>query len=147
MFAEFAANNKAAIPIFCVSVATSMDAGKYVTFMREELNRRPSEDGFGHFDKYTGMMTVTKPGVYLFQFNGLAQGTLHSSTTDIHLGVNGKVQAVAWASGFQMLTLTTLLNLKEGDKVGMFISKGSLYEGQHRSGVGHTRFSCIILSY
>lgn len=88
-------------------------------------------------------MTAGMSGIYFFSFSAVASTT----GADIHLRVNGKDRALSRTSNAGCLAINTLLELKAGDKVGVFVSRGSLLE-MYAQGNGHaTHFFAILLTY
>ena len=86
-------------------------------------------------------------GIYQFNFSGHVTTDLVSTEHYFVLKVDDVVKDVSFTrlfsriEEFQRVSLSTVLKLKTGEKVGVFVSAGKLYEGVPEF---QTRFSGIL---
>lgn len=131
------ADQSFSVPVFSASHATQTTHGNYVTYGRIEI-----ENGaHGAFNKDSGIFTVKTPGLYHIHFDGKAYSGYE---TTIHLSVNGSPKASSHdlGRGYTKGTnnMSALLQLCEGDRIGIFISRGYLSDIDEMS----TRFFGIL---
>ena len=141
--AVVSSNQQAIVPVFSASKAVQCAAGNRVTF--KQLNFE-TDESHGSFNKSTGVFTVNKDGIYLFNFNGTGYSRGYSQ---INLRVNDVVNASSFFEHgeshfhYGSLAVSPVLELSRGDKVDVFVQFGSLSDG--KSGV-YSSFSAIFLS-
>lgn len=97
-----------------------------------------TSDGKNSIDATTGVFTVPINGTYQFIFNALAH-----QTSRVHLVLNGMNRATSYALKLNMLIMSSILRLKTGDKVSVFLNSGELYDSYDRF---YTQFSGVLLS-
>ena len=136
--------------IFAAAGLEACTVDNPVTYQRLEFHT-PS-DQHGNFDNSTGLFVASRPGLYLFFFNGTSWQTKTAENTQVELRVDGlRVAATkvsragrSDSSGYT-LSISAMLQLNSGNRVGIFVKAGALasYRGRQDS---FTRFSCILLS-
>ena len=103
---------------------------------------------YGDFDLQTGIFTVKTAGIFQFNFVGIVQIVMKDFTThQFELRVDGATKALCFANscsetkGYQNVVISTFIQLKVGQKVGMYLQLGKLHDAPNTS---TTRFSSIF---
>lgn len=102
----------------------------------------------GDFDLPTGIFTVETAGIYHLNFIGHVYLTSSGRDHRFDLRVNGEIVAISLnqsaveTSGYYSAVLSALIPLKSGDKVGVFASRGKIYE---ETGFCKSRFYGLLL--
>ncbi len=112
-----------------------------------------TETEFGSFDLATGIFTFEKSGLYQLNFDSniytIAAGNFERR---FELRVNGTMKAQYHRKVYdhygqqgvhQPFGISSLMQLKSGDKVGVFAVNGALYEAAPNF---VTRFTCVYLA-
>jgi len=103
---------------------------------------------YGDFDLKTGIFTVKKPGIFHFNFNGLANISKGPRIHKVQLWVDGCVKSASYlnltlSDGYQPVLLSALQQLVTGQKVSVSIIDGELFDGPQTEA---TRFTCVFFS-
>lgn len=112
------------------------DAGSVVPFQIERLNMGSA------MNLSSGVFTAPKSGVYIFTFSGLKSSSPAASI--VQLQHNGVIVGSSWAPGlpsYFSMTLSSTLELKEGDEIQLLLLKGQL----HDDGSHYTHFTGKLL--
>lgn len=135
-----------AVPVFsvvkCINPAPAR--GQSFGFSSREFQDKKEH---GKFDLSTGIFTVKTAGIYQFNFSGHVTTDPISTEHYFVLKVDDVVKDVSFTrlfsstEEFQRVSLSAVLKLKTGEKVGVFVSAGKLYEGVPEF---QTRFSGIL---
>ena len=102
----------------------------------------------GSFHLSTGIFSVKTAGIYQLNFSGHVATNKDGHTHCYTIRVDGVVKAVYYShtptdeEWYQPVSLSALLPLKSGEKVGVYLGVGKLYEGFPQF---ITRFSGILL--
>lgn len=126
---------------------TTADVNQSFTFLETDTDAE-----FGDFDLSTGILAVTKPGLFQFNFNSHTHVTSISCNRRYELRVNGTVVAHCCNGEFNSsasdlylpVSIFALLPLKCGDKVGIFKVNGHLHEEASYNYI--TRLTCKYLT-
>ena len=137
-------NEPFGIPIFSASRAVQRLSGGPATFLRLDIK---TNDAHGSFDKQNGTFVAKTAGTYRLHFNGASFSP--TGRSEVHLCVNTICQANAMcfheaktSSLYGSLVISTLLELKSGDSVDIFVREGALFE---EDGSCFNRFSAFLL--
>lgn len=114
------------VPAFSACTVCTNHVGKYITFSGMET----LVDAYGTFDEASGLFTVKTAGQYLLLFNGMY--SIHDITY-VYLCVNNVARARSCARSktrraLGLLSINVMINLKEGDTVGVWLDRGRLCE-------------------
>jgi len=105
--------------------------GHYITFVDKDTSTYQTLKDYGLFNPEKGLFDVHISGRYLFLFKAAAHS--HSQTL-VQLRVNGQPRAFSvtyeYTNGpvVHDVALSALLDLDTGDKVGVYIDRGNLYD-------------------
>ena len=123
------------------------ESGKLVTFNQLDIKTNKAH---GIFDVDTGIFVAKTTGTYRLDFNGVAYT---AGRNDVQLRVNGTCKASSscrqetetkvFTDLHGSLVISTLLELKNGDTVDIFVKEGALFE---EDGGCFNRFSVVLLS-
>ena len=136
------------VPVFGAANCINLDAfkGQSLGFSALEFDTKTEH---GSFKLKTGIFTVKTPGFYQFSFSGHVSTFSSIRYSCISLKVDGIVKAVfdtktsAYEKEYQAVALTALVPLKTGEKVGVYLTEGQLFQ---LGTEGHVaRFSGILL--
>lgn len=154
---------KGVVPVFkAFRAVEDTEAGCYVRYGDQAVD---VNDQHGSIDWPSARLFATKtPGLYLFMFDGLAENSTNPNLSAVYstrfsLKVNGMDKAVSrenlideYEERFTRHSVTALLHLDQGDKVGIFVLAGKLLhsnQGTKRAFEINmsTRFSGVLLAH
>jgi len=135
------------VPVFsALKCANSEEAeGQSIGYAKVDFETKVEH---GSFHLPTGIFSVKTAGIYQFHFSGHVATDQDVHTHCFTIRVDGVVKAVFYShtptdeTWYQPVSLTALLPLKSGERVGVYIGVGKLYEGFPQF---LTRFSGILL--
>lgn len=144
------------MPVFAVTTTKKAIDNQFIHFSNLDFDTKTEH---GNFNVHNGIFTVKTAGIYQFHFSGhvhLGRDTIIGQETTHHfeIRVNDETRARSYISmsGYYWgiilpVDLSAFMQLKNGDKVGVFQVTGSLHVDSH-SPVSdfRTRFSCILFS-
>lgn len=135
------------VPVFSVEICTNpaAAAGQSFGYSTSVMSVRTEH---GDFNLPTGIFTVKTAGIYQLNFIGHVHLTHNDNGHRFDLRVNGKLVALSLnqssveSAGYQPAVISALMPLESGDKVGVFASRGKIYE---ETGFYKTRFYGLLL--
>lgn len=139
------------IPVFSVQQCINPDASRNQS-LGYSIHDFPPKFQHGEFNIKMGIFTAKTAGIYQFHFSShvCLVGTNSVASLQIDLKVDGTTKAVSFTqlsstsvtTGYHPIDLLALLQLKPGQKVGVYLVDGKLHENLKVS----TRFSGILFA-